>query len=273
MGREILRRVEKDIEYLIKEAKKIVFFLDYDGTLTPIRREPDLARIDTDTKNLLIELARSGWCKIFVISGRSLENIAHIVNISSLYYIGNHGIELKGPGLNYVNRQARDLKPYIQKCYKALNKRFAPPAAEGIKGVIVENKTYTLSIHYRLAKPEKIPVIKRAYRDAIKDFLKKKKIRVTEGKKVFEIRPNIRWDKGKIVDWVIRKVKTKNILPICIGDDKTDEDVFRALGRKGISILVSDVRRKTSAQYRLSSTGEVKKFLEFVLTLRRRQSL
>lgn len=253
MGGEILRRTEKDIRDRIKNAKKIIFFLDYDGTLTPIRKKPRLAGIDKNTKKLLKKLANKRWSKVFIVSGRILKDIKNLIGLKNLYYVGNHGIELDGPGLRYLNRNAKISKPFVQRACKRLKKKLK------LKGIIFENKIYTLSLHYRLVNPGKIPALKRIVKGAIKDL--RKQIKITEGKKVLEIRPNVKWDKGKIVNWSLKRLKTKNTLPICIGDDKTDEDAFKSLGKRGITILVSKKRKKTFAQYRLNSPKEVIKFL------------
>lgn len=256
MGGKILRRAEKDIIEKIKRAGRIIFFLDYDGTLTPIRKKPSLAGIKKSTIATLKKLAKNPHFKVFIISGRSLKDVKNLIGIKSIFYIGNHGIELSGPNLSYVNRRAKSSKPYIQETYRILKKRLKS------KGVIVENKNYTLSIHYRLLSPLKVRSLLRIFNDAVRDIKKDKKIMVTEGKKVLEVRPAAIWNKGKIVKWVL--TKSKKSLPICIGDDITDEDAFRAIGKTGITILVSEKKRGTRAQYRLTSPEEVIKFLKRV---------
>ncbi|MGB2706174.1 MAG: trehalose-phosphatase, partial [Candidatus Omnitrophota bacterium] len=125
----------------IKNAKKIIFFLDYDGTLTPIKKRPPLAKIDKEAKAVLRRLAGKKGIRIFIVSGRILENVKNLIGLKSLYYIGNHGIELEGPAVKYVNPKARASRPIIQRVYGALKKKLK------IKGVILENKVYTLSVH------------------------------------------------------------------------------------------------------------------------------
>lgn len=261
MGGKIFRRAEKDIKNRIKDAKKIIFFLDYDGTLTPIKKRPSLAKIDGRTKTVLKKLKNKTWSKVFIISGRSLKDIRRLIGLRGLYYVGNHGIELEGPRAKYLNPAAKALKPAIQKSYRELKKKIE------FKGVLLENKIYTLSIHYRMVNPSAVPAFKHIFKDTIKNLKKNKRIKVTEGKKVFEIRPNIKWDKGRIVKRILKERKLKKALPIYIGDDKTDEDAFRVLGKNGITILVSKERKKTMAQYRLCSPGEVIKFLKFITKL------
>ena len=259
MGRKIPGRIKKDLSARIKKAKKILFFLDYDGTLTPIRKRPELARVKRAVKSLLGTISRKSWAEVFIISGRALRDIKRLVGIKSLSYSGNHGIELRGPRLKYTNPTAKALRGEIQNSFRALRDRF------NSKKIIVENKTYTLSIHYRLLAPARIPALKKAFMEATKKLFKNKKIRITRGKKVFEVRPNISWNKGSIVKQILKKRKIKKSLPIYIGDDITDEDAFRALGRKGISILVGGKHRRTAAQYKLDSPEAVARFLEFVI--------
>jgi trehalose-phosphatase len=89
-------------------------------------------------------------------------------------------------------------------------------------------------------------------------------LRKAAGKKVIELRPDIPWDKGRAVLWILEALEQTgaDVLPIYIGDDITDEDAFRALGGIGIGIYVSDGAAPTSADYRLRSTGEVRIILE-----------
>jgi len=262
MGGKVLRGTEKDITARIRRAKKILFFLDYDGTLVPIRKKPSLARLARKKKLFLKKLASRTRIKVFIISGRSLENVKRLVGIKRIACIGNHGIELEGPGVSYVNKKAKAIKPLVRKIYRELKKVFR---GKKYKGVLLEDKGYTLSFHYRMARRQKIPLIKKLFKDTIAPYLAGRRIRITEGKKIFEVRPNIDWHKGKILNWALKRFGPKGSLVICIGDDRTDEDAFRALGGKGVSILVSKKKKKTSAQYRLRSPEEVMKFLKGVI--------
>ncbi len=249
MGRKIPGRIKKDLKSKVKSAKRIIFFLDYDGTLTPIRKKPSLARINKKSKNILKKLSEKPAFKVFIISGRSLKDIRNLIGVKSIYYAGNHGMELAGPGLRYVNKKALRLAPFIRKNYDALK------MAMKFKGVFVENKTYTLSVHYRALSRGKTGEFMKKFATVAKKLKKNNKLRITEGKKVFEIRPGVRWNKGEIIKWILKR--NKKCLPICIGDDITDEDAFRAIGKRGISILVSWRKRKSFARYWLKSPKEV----------------
>lgn len=255
MGGEILRKAEKDLVKRLKEAGEIIFFLDYDGTLTPIRKRPGLATIGKSEKSLLKKLASKKRARVFIVTGRMVKDIKGLIGLKSLYYAGNHGIELRGPHLNYLNPKAKELRPAIQKAYRTLKEKIKQ------KGSIVENKIYSLSVHYRMVNPREVPRLRRVFDAAVKALRRSGRVKITEGKKVLEVRPNTKWNKGKIVGWVLKRIRGENTLPVYIGDDKTDEDAFRAIGKKGITVLVSGERKKTRAQYRLSSPKEVMGFL------------
>src|SRR5204863_6856831 len=90
-----------------------------------------------------------------------------------------------------------------------------------------------------------------------------RKLRRINGKKVYELLPDVAWDKGKAVLWLLEALGLErgNIRPIYIGDDRTDEDAFRALEQRGIGILVSEEPRATAASYSLRDPSEVERFL------------
>ena len=136
-----------------------------------------------------------------------------------------------------------------------------------IKGVLVEDKALSLTLHYRLVALGGLSKVFAVLRKTIYNYLKSGKIKVRNGKKSVELRPNLDWDKGKAVAWILSKLKSrlpaKNIRPIYIGDDVTDEDAFKALGNKGISIFVG-YGKSSCAKYYLKNTTEVKRTLNLI---------
>jgi alpha,alpha-trehalase len=93
---------------------------------------------------------------------------------------------------------------------------------------------------------------------------KHRELRRMDGKKVYELLPDINWNKGKAVLWLLEtlEVERGKALPIYIGDDRTDEDAFRALEKRGVGILVSEHPHATAANYCLNNPEEVERFLE-----------
>jgi trehalose 6-phosphate phosphatase len=235
---------------------KLLLLMDYDGTLTPIIERPEEATLPADVRRLLSRLLKH--YPTAIISGRSLKNIRKLVGLRKIYYAGNHGLEINGPGLKLVKHEAKKMASTVGKIYGDLKSELG-----NIDGVIVEDKGLTASIHYRLVAPRKLEDLKRIFTKIMKPYLSAGRIKIVRDKKVLEIRPNINWDKGKAVLWIIDALKPKGgALPIYLGDDKTDEDAFRALRGKGITILVSNAPRKSNAEYFLRDVDEVKAFLE-----------
>lgn len=248
------------IERKLKSSRHILLAFDYDGTLTPIVKRPELARLSLTMKGLLKALSENPFFHLVIISGRPLNEIKKLVGIKKIIYAGNHGLELKGSDFRYLNPRAKKFQPDILKIYKLLSKELAH-----LKGVLVENKGLSLSVHYRLVRGKNnLAELNKIFYQVIKPFQAKEKIRLTFGKKVNEIRPPVKWDKGKCLKYLLRKTSPFNFkpLPVVLGDDRTDEDMFRAVKNKGISVFVGRPGKSSSARYYLRNVAEVKKFLE-----------
>ena len=121
-------------------------------------------------------------------------------------------------------------------------------------------------MHYRLTAPEHVPEVERVVDTVLQEF---PTLHKRHGKKVFEIRPKIDWDKGKAVLWLLEALHLDGpeVLPIYVGDDVTDEDAFAALKQLGIGVLVTDVPRPSAAAYSLRDTEEVRQFLQLLTAL------
>jgi len=243
----------KEIKKVIKGKKKILLLLDYDGTLTPIVSRPSDAILGSQMRKSLVHLSRAEKFDIGIVSGRRLSEVRGLVKVKGIYYAGNHGLEIKGPNIQFLHPNYIRFKPYIKKIKQELKNKLGD-----IRGILIEDKDITLSLHYRLVNQKDIRKIKNVFKKLTLPYLRNKKIKITEGKKVLEVRPPINWDKGKALGLIERLTKkTPSSLTIYIGDDQTDEDAFRVLKKKGISIFVGKPKRKSHARYYLKDTGEV----------------
>jgi alpha,alpha-trehalase len=235
--------------------KKIVIVLDYDGTLTPIVDKPELALLSAPMKQTLEKLSTKYL--IYIISGRQLLDIKQKVGINSIYYSGNHGLEFEGPCSNGEKFElGKKHKEQIEKLHLILKRDL-----QNINGCLVENKKFSLAIHYRLVKQAAcINKIRETIDKILKDFPGLKRI---HGKKVFEIRPNINWDKGMALAYFLKKrnLTKNNCFPIYIGDDEADEAAFKAINDYGISIKIADMPQKTNADFFLKNVNDVWYFL------------
>ncbi|MDJ0937056.1 MAG: trehalose-phosphatase [Kiloniellales bacterium] len=235
--------------------RRVAVFLDYDGTLTPIVGRPELAVLSEEMRETLAALSQR--CPVMVISGRDRGDVERLVGLKGLVYAGCHGFDIagpEGPGLSHL--EASGYAPIVAQAARDLERELAP-----IPGIIVENKTYAVAVHFRLAGTEDIGRVEHIVDGVV---ARNPQLRKTGGKKVFELRPNMDWDKGKAVLWLLDALDldTAEVVPLYIGDDVTDQDAFDALHGKGLSILVAQDPQATRADYRLADPAEVGRFLE-----------
>ncbi|MFH1709631.1 MAG: trehalose-phosphatase [bacterium] len=250
--------LNKPITETLGEYQFYFIFLDFDGTLSPIAKTPDLAVLPASTKKIIKELSKSPRVKLAVISGRKLSNIKHMVGINKIIYAGNHGMEIQGKGIERTIKVPRWFVEAKRKIRTAVRSR-----TKNVKGMVIEDKGLTLAVHYRMVKRKIQNTIKKAFYRATAPYLPKDRIIIRKGKMLREARPNIGWDKGKAVTWLLKRSSMKNVFPIYIGDDETDRDAFKALKNRGLTVFVGS-KAKYGADYYLRDTNDVRKFLLWV---------
>lgn len=230
--------------------RRLALFLDYDGTLTPIVERPEDAVLASTTREVLRKLAQRHT--VAIVSGRDLQDVRARVGIEGIHYAGSHGFDIAGPGGSRVHDGARAAAPRLAAAAEELARDTAHLA-----GVQVETKRFALAVHYRRAQQH------RAALEQVVDLALERHpgLRKTGGKMIFELRPDVDWDKGRAVLWLLRALDLEAALPVYIGDDETDEDAFRALGSRGIGIAVLESPRDTAARYVLPDTDAVREFL------------
>ena len=184
-----------------------------------------------------------------ILSGRDLADIRDRVGIPGIWYAGSHGFELIGPDGRY-HQQRRGSRRGTRLESAAAELR---DDLESIPGVRVEHKRYAVAVHYRNVAAERVAeVVAATHRRG-----RRHGVRVTGGRKVVELRPNIDWDKGAaLVGSVTASIRPGRVLPIYIGDDLTDEDAFDAIRYTGVGIVVrhdEDGGRPTAAQFTLNN--------------------
>jgi trehalose-phosphatase len=245
--------------------KFIFIFLDYDGTLTPIVETPDKAVISKETRELLKKLSKSPNCALAIISGRSLNDIKNIIGLKDIIYVGNHGLEIEGPKIKFESQVSPRLKSIIRHINDDLVANLS-----GIKGVFIEDKGLTISVHYHLVDKKDIQELLSIFAEIAEPYIVRDKIKINSGKKTYEIRPPVMWDKGKVVSWLLARQqfaqRDDKIFPIYIGDDVTDEDAFKALKNKGLTVFVGKPSA-SEAGYYLNNSKEVTEFIKRILGL------
>jgi len=244
----------------IRNANHVLLCLDYDGTLVPICSKPSLAKLSFETKNLLTCLSQNPYIFISIISGRPLNEIKKLIGIENILYAGNHGFEISYKENCWVHPEAERTKPILKNVVKELKAQL-----NTIDGVLIEDKGLTLSIHYRNVVGKSAKDIKKIIQDIVNPY--RETLRITSGKKVYEVRPKINWDKGKAIIKMQQMLNLKEeILKGYIGDDKTDEDAFKILRENDISIVVG-YKKYSKARYFCKSSKEVVLFLRYLKSL------
>jgi alpha,alpha-trehalase len=164
--------------------RRIAVFLDYDGTLTPIVERPERAVMSGGMRATLRALADS--CAVVVISGRERSDVQRLVGLDGIIYAGCHGFDIAGPeGTEIRHEEGAGYVPVIAQAARELRRRLA-----SIEGVIVENKTYAVAVHFRMARAEDVGRVEHAV-DSV--LARHPLLRKTTGKMVFELRPNMNW--------------------------------------------------------------------------------
>ncbi|GMJ02474.1 trehalose-6-phosphate phosphatase D [Hibiscus trionum] len=248
------------------KGKRIVMFLDYDGTLSPIVEDPDRAFMSGEMRAAVRDVAR--YFPTAIVTGRCRDKVYSFVKLSGLYYAGSHGMDIRGPskcckykkGNNngVLFQPASEFLPMIDEVYKALVEK-----TRSIGGAKVENNKFCVSVHFRCVDEKSWAALAEQVRSVLNQY---PKLKLTQGRKVLEIRPTIKWDKGRALEFLLEALGYANsddVLPIYIGDDRTDEDAFKVLRDRGqgFGILVSKEPKETNASYSLQEPSEVKEFL------------
>ncbi|OIV96714.1 hypothetical protein TanjilG_09256 [Lupinus angustifolius] len=257
------------------KGKQIVTFLDYDGTLSPIVADPEKAYMTSKMKGTLKEIARH--FPTAIVTGRCRDKVYNFVRLAEVYYAGSHGMDIKGPQQNRSPKKGNDGKavlfqpasqflPMINEVYKILQE-----ITKSVPGAMVENNKFCLSVHFRCVDEKSWAPLAEKVKLVLNEY---PKLKLTQGRKVLEIRPTIKWDKGKAIEFLLHSLgydNSDNVFPIYIGDDRTDEDAFKVLRSRGqgIGILVSRFPKETDASYTLEDPSQVEKFLRRLVEWKR----
>jgi trehalose 6-phosphate phosphatase len=245
--RNILARTNREILEQLSCSKVLLAF-DYDGTLAPIVSDPDRAVMRSTTRHLLSELAKLYPC--IVISGRSQRDALRLLRGVGMHEIvGNHGME---------PWHANDgLATLVAGWVPLLQERLA-----GLRGVRVEDKVYSVTVHYRASRERQ--VARKAILEAATTL---GDVRIIGGKLVVNILPKGGPHKGAAL---LRERQRLNCdTALFVGDDETDEDVF-SLDQPGrlLSIRVG-LRRSSAAAYYIKSQRQIDELLRALRALRK----
>jgi trehalose 6-phosphate phosphatase len=265
--RAATRSVFDDLESVrryVESRERLALLVDFDGTLAPIADRPDEVRFPPLARALLARLARRPRSHVAVISGRGMDDLKAHIGLQDIVYVGNHGLEITGPGWAAERKDAAEIRELITACSSRVRERL-----QGVRGAIVEAKGLTASVHYRLVKRDQIEFVRQAVLDAVAQS-PPGRVEVRRGKMVIELLPAIDWDKGRAALWLLEHLVGPRWRDQCAviyaGDDRTDEDAFLALRETGITIEVGLNPQTTAAAYMVRSAGEFISLLQRILS-------
>ncbi|WP_286952829.1 MULTISPECIES: trehalose-phosphatase [Aminobacterium] len=246
------------VEFVEKRLQNSSLFitLDYDGTLAPIVDRPELTVFSSEMKHALKKLAMR--FPVAVISGRDLKEIKDLIKLDIVVFAGSHGFDILSPHGEISYQVGKEYLPILDRAQKFLEEKF-----KDIEGALLERKKFSLALHYRLVPSDRVKEVEFLV-DRV--LAREPKLKKGLGKMVLELKPNLDWDKGKAIIWLVKAIglNIERTLLLYIGDDITDEDAFKAIRHTGLGIVVKDgeKERKSLAEYSLENTLEVRDFLE-----------
>ncbi|MBE0428717.1 MAG: trehalose-phosphatase [Thermoleophilia bacterium] len=219
-----LEEIEKALAPLMAAPQATAIFLDLDGTLAPIVSRPEAVAVPAPISKLVRALSRI-YLAVTVVSGRPATEAKRILGISEMAYIGNHGLETMLPGRAVV--VSEEVQPYLPRIRELVD--FCRSLEEALEaGVWVEDKTTTMSLHYRRAPDPR--EAKRFIDDRIMPKVRQLELAPNEGRRVIEIKPPVDINKGVAVGKLLDLLEAKQA--IYIGDDTTDIDALKELRKR-----------------------------------------
>ncbi|UCH48458.1 MAG: trehalose-phosphatase [Betaproteobacteria bacterium] len=241
-------------EIVLADERRPAVFLDYDGTLTPIVSRPQDAVLSDTMRATLQRLA--ALCAVAIVSGRDLADVRKLVALKGLWYAGSHGFDIAGP--NGECTEFQEGRRYLAELDAA--EQDLRGALANVEGCLVERKRFSIATHYRLVAPDNVEQVKNTVQRVHGQHAG---LRLKDGKKVLELQPDVDWDKGKALRWLmqVQQLDAAHFVPIYIGDDVTDEDAFRELADDGVGIFVAQETGVTRATCRLDDPDAVQDFL------------
>lgn len=251
LAKRITNSVKKDLVGQFKKAKKRAIFLDYDGTLVGFQNDPQAASPDQELHSLLAKLEADAKNTVTVISGRDRDTLERWLGDHHVNLIVEHGVWLKTMGSEWqmIDNISSNWKPIIRPILENFVDR--------TPGTFIEEKNYSLVWHYRKAEPEQGELRANDLKDELRDWISNHNLELMEGNKVIEVKAG-GINKGMAAMRFLKDQQFDCIL--AIGDDWTDEYMFRELPESAITIKVG--LKNTAAAYKVESVTSVRALLK-----------
>ncbi|MCL3781128.1 bifunctional alpha,alpha-trehalose-phosphate synthase (UDP-forming)/trehalose-phosphatase [Prolixibacteraceae bacterium JC049] len=251
LAKKITNGVKKELVKQYKEAQNRAVFLDYDGTLSPFKKNPQDAYPDEELHGIIEKLVADKRNTVTIISGRDRDTLEEWFKDHKVNLIVEHGVWLKNYG------QEWEMLVSVNNSWKPEIRPILESFVDRTPGSFIEEKNYSLVWHYRKAEPEQGELRANELKDELHTLIGNLNLEVMEGNKVIEVKSG-GINKGASAMKFINNKSFDHIM--AIGDDWTDEYMFRELGDKGVTIKVG--LTQTSANYKLESVAAVRRYLK-----------
>lgn len=243
------------------DATPLVLLLDIDGTLCDLVSNPAGARVPDATRRVLQQLTHTPGVRIALLTGRAVRDARRIVDVPGIPIVGNHGLEWVGAdGEAHPIDGWEEIEPEMRRAHDSLL-----PVVSRVPGAQLEDKTYSLTVHYRNVEPALVS----ALGEDVSRIAMRGGLRIAEGKCVLNVLPPIDVDKGVAALRLVREsgAVARSASVLFAGDDVTDEDAFRALAREvpdAVTVRVGEREDDTAARFRIPSPAALARALELL---------
>jgi trehalose-phosphatase len=233
---------------------------DFDGTLAELAPTPPEAVMTSDVREQITVLAALDSVTVGVVSGRRLFDVRSRVGPAAEFAAGLHGLEIMGPTERFFHPSLEAVVPIVQTIARAAERELA-----WCRGVLIEDKTFAITCHVRLATPEDGERALDLFEAIAEAQIERGMLRLLPGAKAAELVPAADWHKGRAVAWIRDRLVHhlgRPVRVIYLGDDRTDEDAFTALDSDDLAIGVGSRPHSHLIDWRLAGPASVGRFFE-----------
>jgi trehalose-phosphatase len=231
----------------------LVVLSDFDGTLASFDVDPSIPHLSDETRQALEALASHENVTVGLVSGRRLDDLASRTQLPQhVYLAGLHGLEIRHGEHAWHHPDLVDSHELVDRVADTVN-----AAIGSVPGVRLEHKGVSLTVHVRAVDSASRDDVLHTAVDVARPWLDSAELKVLDASEAVELLPNIAWNKGDAVRWIVDDVEThahQKAWCIFFGDDVTDEEAFRAV-RDGLTVVVG--QRPSLARLRLNSPADV----------------
>jgi trehalose 6-phosphate phosphatase len=238
-------------------VNRLILFLDFDDTLTPIVPHPSQAKLSRSVSETLRKLAHR--LPIVVIKSRAPKDLRRRVGLEEVCHVGHHGLSCLEAGGDVTWLTTPPRRTLVRRWLQAMR-----IAAEGSEGAIVEDKGMTVALHDRLVSPKQRSRLRRCTRRVFAPWIAQGSVSLLRGHRVLEARSSIAGNKGTAVSMLLRRPWARHRVPVYFGDDRTDFDAFSAVHGRGLAIRIGGRRGAAGEDARIPQPHTLHSLLDWL---------